>query len=134
MTYTAIFLILIVGALLFLYILNIIDPGWKKRDCRIEQSIIKHIGRMNNIHSNAITVQYLVPYEKNSWWCELRGKIKIHLYQYAYSEDEIRFSNMTLIISRNKIFHLLLTGHINTKNRKIAQQVLDKLNCTWKLP
>lgn len=134
MTYTAIFLILIFGALLFLYILDILDPGLKGRHTRIEQSIIRHIGRMNNIHSNTITVQYLVPYEKNSWWHKLRGKIKIHLYRYAYSEDEIRFSNMTLIISRNKIFHLLLTGHINTKNRKMAQQALDKLNCTWELP
>ena len=137
MTYTAIFLILIFGTLLFLYILNILDPGLKGRHTRIEQSILRHIHNMNSLGNDSMAIQYLVPYEKNLWWNILRKKLKIHLYQYTYIYDtntEKRFSNMTLIISRNKVFHLLLPGHINTKNRKMAQQALDKLNCTWKLP
>lgn len=133
------FLLLIIGAVLFLYIVNIIDPNGKTRKTQIERSIFRHICTMNSIDDKSVAVRYLVPYEKNLWWNTLRKKLKVHLYQYVYTykkdpEAEKRFSNITLVMPRNKYFHLSLTGHVNTTDKEMAQQVLDKINCKWKLP
>lgn len=138
---TTILLLLIVGALLFLYILEIVNPNpnGNGRTSHIERSIRKHIHVMNTLDKESLAIQYLVPCDKNSLWNILRKKLKIHLYQYTYAYKDAdnfkkRFSNITLIMPRNKYFHLMLIGQVNTTNKKMAQKTLDKINCKWKLP